>query len=1057
MLKTGQWLLCFLAISSSALAQTAGTIVGRITDASQAAAAQAKVELVNQETGITATAAVSSEGDYIFQRVTPGNYRLTATSAGFKTFVRRDIPILVNQTARVDVQLEVGAIANSIEVDAQAPMIQTDNTSVGSVVDGEQIEAMPLNGRTDIYGLLALAPGVQGAGSNPAIAGSAFRGGTGATIDGVSNDDAIGERLLGQMPSLDSVAEFKVISNGAPAEFGKSAQIVIASKGGSNTVHGGLFAFNRNAVGAARTHSVRNLAKPAYNRNEYGGSISGPIKKNKLFYTGSFEGLRLVQSSVSQLTMPKTQMKTGDLSLYLPTVIKDPLSGLPFAGNIIPTNRISATSQAFFRFFPDPNTPGTGTQGLGTDFATNVPQHQPNDRYSTRIDYQASDKDSITGRYFWTNNGPYPTAGGGLPFGNWDGFGISTRNLSAQYTRVLSPTFANVFRLGLNYWTDYRTPQNHDFDPSKYVPGLTPPLDGLGGAPTIAISGFNTISDQPGSDDHNHVRQFIDHLTWQHAKHSIKVGIEYNQVAVVNRQNSTPYRGSFSFDGRYSGNAFADFLLGDLSASGRATGNFVLDDNNTRVAAFAQDDWRITRNLTLNLGLRYDYESPWHKNNELAIWDRDLNALAVISGKADPLWNGVVPLVDAKSIGKDSGNYMNFGKRNFSPRAGLAYRPFTRKAFVIRSAYGIFYNIMGEYDGAVDLRDLGLNPPFRATQNFLGSNNGVPNLTWADAFAGTGTSSTGTPPNLYAVDKNFKLGYNQQWNVTMEWEPIHNTSLRASYVGSKATHFVQVVNLNDPLPSALPIQPRRQYQPWGNIFYYESNRNQLFNQLQLGAIRRFKSGLKFQAEYQFSRALGGPYDGSVPTTYTNLRLDRGNGTQYVRHYMVFNYNYDLPIGRGKRLLGGIRGPLDKILSGWQLAGIGTVATGSFLSVTFNSNKTGWNSGRADIVSSNFTLDNRNQNQWFNTAAFAMPAAYTFGNSAPNLLQGPGRYNLDSGLFKSTKLSERVSLAVRAEAFNVFNHANLGNPGTNVSTPSTFGFATGRNGSRITQLGARLSF
>ena len=187
----------------------------------------------------------------------------------------------------------------------------------------------------------------------------------------------------------------------------------------------------------------------------------------------------------------------------------------------------------------------------------------------------------------------------------------------------------------------------------------------------------------------------------------------------------------------------------------------------------------------------------------------------------------MVPIVDAKTIGKDSGNYMNFGKRNFAPRAGLAYRP------------------------------------FRASQNFLGVNSGVPNLTWAVPFAGAGTSSTATPPNIYAVDKNFKLGYNQQWNYTMEWEPMHSTALRASYVGSKATHFVQAVNINDPLPSALPIQPRRQYQPWGNIYYYQSDRNQLFSQLQLGAIRRFKGGLKFQADYQFTRTQGGYFDGAV--------------------------------------------------------------------------------------------------------------------------------------------------------------------------------------------------
>ncbi len=1030
--------------------------MGRVFDPAQSSIPHARIELANEGTGISAEQTPGADGGFIFQRLMPGNYRVTATAAGFKAVTKRGIVLQVNQTARVDFQLEVGAVSTSVEVDASAPMIQSDTTSVGSVVDGNQIEDMPLNGRTDIYGLLALAPGVQGSGSNPAIAGSAYRGGTGATIDGVSNDDAIGERLLGQMPSLDSVAEFKVIVNAAPAEFGKSAQIIIASKGGANIMHGALFAFNRNAVGAARTHSVRNLAKPPYNRNEFGGQISGPILKNKLFYTGSFEGLRLVQSSVSQLTVPRTSMTTGDMALYLPTTIKDPLAGnVPFPGNIIPTGRISPTSKEFLRFFPDPNTPGTGSLGLGTNFAANVPQHQPNDRYSTRVDYQASSKDSIFVRYFWTNNGPYSTAGGGRPYGNWDGFGISSRNLSAQYTRVVNASVANVFRWGMNYWTDYRMPQNHLYDPSKFIPGLTPPLDQLGGAPTIAVTGFSSVSDQPGSDDHNHVRQFIDHVTWQRGKHSFKFGFEFNQVAVVNRQNSTPYRGSFNFDGRYSGNAWSDYLLGYLSASARATSNFILDDYQIRLAAFAQDDWRISNRLTLNLGLRYDYSSAWQKNNELAIWDLDKNALSVISGKADPLWNGVVPLVDAKTIGVNGSNYMNFGKLNLSPRAGLAYRPFA-KPFVIRTAYGIFYNNMGEYDGAVDLRDLGLNPPFRASQNFLGVNNGVPNLTWADPWAGAGTSSAGTPPNIYAVDKNFRLGYNQQWNLTLEWEPFRNTAMRASYVGSKATHFVQAVNINDPLPSALPIQPRRAYQPWGNIYYYQANRNQIFNQVQWGIIRRFKSGLRFQAEYQFSRSIGGDGQGNVPTTWTNLRLDRGNTSQYVRQYMVFNYNYDLPFGHGKRVLGNLRGPLDKMISGWQLSGIGTIATGSFYSVTFTSNRTGWNSGRADIVGKP-SIDDPNEYRYFNTAAFAVPAAYTFGNSAPNMMQGPGRYNLDSGLFKSTRITERVSLAIRLEAFNVFNHANLGNPGANVSSPSTFGFATGRNGSRITQLGARLSF
>ena len=1037
-------------------AQTTGTIVGRVTDPAKAAITRAQIELTSETTGIAATATPTAEGDFTFPRLAPGTYQLKVSADGFKAQVRRNIAILVNQTARLDVELAVGTVTSSIEVDAQAPVVQSETSSLGNVVDSHQVEAMPLNGRTSIYGLMAMMPGVQQAGSNPAIAGAAYRGGTGQTVDGVSNDDAIGERLLGQVPSLDGIAEFKVIANAAPAEFGKNAQIIMASKSGGNDLHGSLFEFNRNAVMAAKAHNAQTIAKPAFNRNEYGGSVGGPIRKNKLFYFGSFEGLRLVQSTTTQLSDPTAAMMSGNFS-GLPTIIKDPLaSGAPFAGNIIPTTRISAISQKFLPYIPTPNLPGQGATGLGTNFVTNVPQHQPNDRYSVRADYQLSDKDMISARYFWTNNGPYSTAGGGMPYGNWDGFGISTQNFSGQYTRVITPSIANVLRVGLNYWTDYRMPQNHLLDPSTIIPGDPAPLPGLGGLPTISMSGFSTVSDQPGSGDVNHQRQLADSISYQRGRHSFKAGIDFSRVDVVNRQNSSPYRGSFAFDGRYTGQSFADFLLGDISTSSRATSNFILDDVNKRYAAYVQDDWRISERLTINAGLRYDYQSPWVKNNELALWDRGLNSLVVVNGTAQPLWTGVVPIVSGSSLGITPGNYMNLGNRNFAPRIGLAYRPFGSPKFVIRAAYGIFYNVMGEYDGAVDLRDLGLNPPFRASQTFLGSNNGIPNLTWADAWAGTGSSSTSSPPNLYAVDKNFHLGYNQQWNYTMEWEPIRNTAVRASYVGSKATHFVQVVDLNNPLPSSLPVQPRRQYQPFGDIFYYQSSRNSNLHQLQLGATRRFSSGLEFGAEYQFTRVLGLPYDGATATTYTNLRLDYGNSSQYVRHYLVMNYIYDLPFGKGKRFVSNVSSPVNKVIGGWQIAGIATFNTGSFFSVSFNSTLTGWPSGRANLIGDP-TNAQRNQFQWFNPAAYAVPAPYTYGGSAPNSLQGPGSIAWDSALFKKTSLTDRIHLEVRMEAFNILNHANLGNPGTNISVPASVGIITSRNGSRVVQFGARLSF
>ena len=440
------------------------------------------VEVTNQDTGVTASTVTNAQGEYLFARVDPGNYRLTAKANGFKTSLQENIPILVNQTAREDFALEVGQISSSVEVHVQAPVVQSENSSVGNVIDNTQINEIPLNGRTSIFGLMALAPGVQQSGQNPAISGSAYRGGAGATVDGASDDDYANERLLANVPSLDGISEFKVISNLAPAEFGKPSAVIMATKGGTNQIHGSLFEFNRNAFLAAKNHGAERLSVPPFNRNEYGGSVGGPILKNKLFYFGSFEGLRLVQPTTTTLSVPNAAMKTGDFSSLFPgTVIKNPeASGAPFAGNQIPASMISPVSEQLLKFISNPNGSGVGPGGLGPNFVANVPSSQPNDRYSIRGDYHISDKDSLFVRYSLANNGPYSTAGGGVLFGNWDGFGITTRNLAAEYTRILTPSMVNVLALGLDNFRDYRTPENLQFRPEHYYSRRSGSAAGLG-------------------------------------------------------------------------------------------------------------------------------------------------------------------------------------------------------------------------------------------------------------------------------------------------------------------------------------------------------------------------------------------------------------------------------------------------------------------------------------------------------------------------------------------------------------------------------------------------
>jgi hypothetical protein len=388
----------------------------------------------------------------------------------------------------------------------------------------------------------------------------------------------------------------------------------------------------------------------------------------------------------------------------------------------------------------------------------------------------------------------------------------------------------------------------------------------------------------------------------------------------------------------------------------------------------------------------------------------------------------------------------------------LAYRPFKTTKFVVRASYGIFYNPMSEYDDQIDARDLGLNPPFRATYVY-NAPSGPPTITWANPFPGVGTTTGTANPTVYGITPNFHAGYEQNWNYTMEWEALRNTVFRTSYLGSKGTHLPMTVDVNEPLPTSASLQPLRRYQPFSDVYLYQSNRNDILNQLQLGVQHRMGHGLQFGLEYSLTKDLTPNYNGVLPYDPYNIRLDRGNNPMYSRNYLVGNYIYELPIGRGKMLLGGISKGVNRAVGGWQLAGIVTAASGHYVCITTNAKATGYQypacTPRANIVG-NPNVSNQTQYQWFNPAAYSVPSAYVYGNSAPYSVQGPGTFNWDGALYKQTKITERVSIQIRMEAFNCINHANLSSLQTNISN-SQAGISTGRSGSRVVEFGARLSF
>ena len=1044
-------LLCLAPLNAQ---QTRGVVLGRVSDQSAAVVPDAQVTLLNEKTGISSSVTTGAQGDYTFTNVEPGNYRVTVAGKGFKTSAIQNVTVFVAQTVRVDVALEVGDLATQVEVQATVSVVQSETSSVGNVVDGTQVAAMPLNGRSNIMGLMRLAPGVQRGAINPLIAGNDWTGGSNFTFDGVSNNDVLGERGLATVPSLDSIGEFKVIANGASAEYGKgSAQVLMVSKAGTNELHGSLLWFNRVRATSAKNFFATGLPKAQFIRNEYGGSLGGPIIKNKTFFFGSFEGLRSTTMSTSTSAMPTAALKKGDFS-NLPA-IKDPFAGgTPFSDNQIPDSRISPVAKELMKFSSEPNGPGVGAAGLGNNFTINIPTVQPNDRYSIRGDHNFSANDRITGRYFDVSNGPYVSASGGTDkYGNWGGNGDKSRSLMSSYTRILSPAMVNEIKFGYNWNRVFRTPQNPDYDPSKIIPGLIAPYPGLGGLPSVTITGFKAFTEQPGSGGDHGSHEFFDTFSWTRGRHSLKAGVEWQRVRGSNFQNGSPYRGGFNFDGRYSGHPYADFLLGALASSGRANKNPDRRPVNQRWGSFVQDDWNVSPKLTLNIGLRYEYGGLFtNQNRDLSNWDPVTNRIILFDGTPDPRLMATLPVVDAKTAGFAAGRYMNRDFTNFAPRIGFAYRPLGTSRFVVRGSYGLYYNPASANSWGYSVM---LNPPFLVSESFEPQPGPVPSLTWAAPFPGSGNIPAN--PSFSAASKNFQTPYSQQWNLTLEQEVLKNTAVRATYLGNIGLHLPTPYPVNDPpYPAAGALQARRPVQIMGAITMGTTDRTTATHQLQLGATRRFSSGLAFGVEYMWTRALGPHVYGDLPMDYRNIRLDRGNLDFLKRHHASINYVYDLPFGKGQRFLSSLPGAAEKLIGGWQLAGISYLMTGDPYSVTFTSTTLGWPSSRADIVG-NPTVSNPSLTQWFNPAAFAVPQPFLYGNSARNMLFGPGQIYWDASVFKSTKLTERLTLQFRAEFFNILNHANFGNPASNISVPTTVGRISSATDPRNMQFGLRLQF
>lgn len=1093
-----------------------GSITGTVTDATGAAVPGAKVTVSNVVTNSVHVITTSDAGTYTVPQLPPGQYTVTVDKASFKSYKQTAITLSLDQVAEIDAQMTIGATSDTVEVTSTDPVIQTEDSSVGSVIDSQAIQNTPLNGRLGINGLVALAPGVQGVGAQDqldtrgvtAAIGTGSRnayGGLGTTLDGVTNAEVTLQRSEGEVPSLDAIAEFKILTTGAPAEFNQPAQIIVVSASGTNTLHGEGFEFNRSKGTSAKSFFSGSLARPPYQRNEYGGNLSGPIViphvyngRDRSFFFAAFEGFHLTQSYALSTQQPTALERQGNFSEFLAggacnstgtsILVKSPTTGLAYAGNVI-TDPISSVDQQLLNLlYPTPT-----TSGCGTNTYEEVQELSQSTRFSLRLDHRIGNKDQI--RFTWLRAfyGPNATDGSDSLQGGNHQDGEHNSNFIVGWTHTFSPTllidtYGSYFHLPI-----YRTPQNYNTDFSSIIPGLGAEL--IEGAPQITITNIQSVSES-GSKDLEQDAQIRTDVTKIFAKHTVKFGFSYLYDNHWNDSADSPQRGSYSFNGHYTGIAFADFYLGDPISTGNATpNNYIVRNISSQYAAYVEDTWKPAPHLTINAGLRYDLQ--WFKPSPYGADSLYVPSLkeVVVFGNSYPsqsipnFINGTtIPIALSSSVNLPGNvfSYLGQDKKNFAPRLGFAYEAFPNT--VIRGAFGIFFNLLpSNYLDTAPFTTL----PFVSSETYTNSSGTTPAFTMSNPFSATGTFTAN--PSVLAQAKT-TTPYTEEYNLALEHQFKHGLDVRVGYVGQhnvKQNNYggtgttTPNLNLANPPVIGSSVQSTNLVQPFSSITddmvpMFHSN----MNSLQVGIHKQYSHGLAFGAEYQWTRVLGtenieNPSGATPNDSY-------GPISGIAPQVLALNYSYLLPFGKGQRFLGSAGNLVDKIVSGWQISGISTFQDGQPFSVTYTAPGTpvGQVSGRANRVPGVALYPAvKTRQEWFNPAAFIAPPCVTatgasvacssyvaggpaiyaaYGNSGYDMLRGPAFQDWDMNLQKNIKFKERYNLQLRGDSFNVFNHPNFAPPNSAISNTSSVGTITAIAGTpsyeqRTVEFAAKFSF
>lgn len=1033
-----------------------GTILGTVTDDTGAVMPGVTVTVTHIETGRSRTYVSESNGEYVAPSIPTGTYRVTAELQGFKSVTIEGMRVGVDQRVRVDVQLEVGAMTETVEITAETPLVQANSSDLSTTMSEEQIKALPLNGRNFVSltrtmpGVLRGIPGanIDGAGSLAWRASASFSANgmrprdNNYLLDGVDNNETWLQTVV-IFPSVDALDEFKLQTSTYSAEFGRSLGGVVnlQIKSGTNNLHGSAFEFLRNDRFDANNffNNRAGRPKPPFKQNQFGGTVGGPIAHDRTFFFFDYQGVRISQGATYLSTVPSLRMRSGDFG-EVSRVIYDPLTGQPFPNNVIPANRIDpVAARILSQLYPEPNTAGSiGNSGQPiNNYLINPTLSREDDQFDVKVDHNLTTNNRFFGRYSYQKThrnlpATLPHGDAGATFGAGDG-NIKAQSFAFNDTHTLGSRWLNEFRFGINSIKFLMTPIDYGTNPAQAVgiPGIN--LNEVTSAMTQLtfqnIRNLGANGNQPLITNQRDF-QFFDNVTWLKGRHTMKMG---GSITLRSREilNADSIVGRFEFNNNQTSNCaglasgctintatgfdVASFLLG---YSSRKVRNMFDADTYTEkrpeYSLYVQDDFRLSNRLTLNLGLRWDVYVPW-----VEVDDRQSNF-------DESTGTFVVASPDAVIAGVKVGRYLQtYSKRDFAPRLGFAYDLSGDGRLVLRGGYGMFWNFTPGGTSSSKAQ----NPPFLQATD-LTTTVGATTLRIADGLP----PPPGVDPNRPAAgstrsifDINFRDGYSQNWNLNVQKQLGTNYMVEVAYAGSRGRNMLLKGNPNQ-APPVVGVTDQNVNRPYAQlapalrtIGQVQSRGTLDYHGLLMKFQRRFADNFSLMTSYTFSKSIDLNSDNDGEVTLTNVynpQYNRGPSDYDITHTFSQTWVYELPYARARWF------------GGWQTSGTLYLRSGLPLTISQVQGVQSTGTGNRPNRLGDGRADNPTIEQWFNPAHFQAVTEITgtYGDSGRGIVRGPGQFNIDMSIVKNTRIG-RFDTEFRIEAFNLLNHPQFANPNT----------------------------